>query len=107
MRVRAVNDVSVVELHGELDLVAHTRLTPQMDLLTLLDRPSIVMDLRKVTFVDVRGLRLLLRTRDRVLERGGTLRVLPDTHQIARILRLTGTGTDFCLLESLPPHLTA
>ncbi|MFF1713140.1 STAS domain-containing protein [Streptomyces sp. NPDC058268] len=107
MRVRAVNDVSVIELHGELDLVAHVRLTPQIDFLTPAKRPVIVIDLGGVTFMDVYGLRLLLRTRIRVLERGGTLHVLPDTHQVARILRLTGTKPDFCLLETLPPHLTA
>ncbi|MFF1710203.1 STAS domain-containing protein [Streptomyces sp. NPDC058268] len=107
MRVRTVNDVSVIELHGELDLMAHARLTPQIDLLTFAKSPSIVIDLGGVTFMDVHGLRLLLRTRIRVLERRGTLHVLPDTHQVARILRLTGTKTDFCLLENLPPHLTA
>ncbi|MFE9120390.1 STAS domain-containing protein [Streptomyces sp. NPDC007172] len=107
MRVRAVNHVSVIELHRELDLLAHARRTPQIDLLTLAKQPAIVIDLDGVTFINIYGLRLLLRTRIRVLERGGTLRVLPDTHQVSRILRLTGTKSDFCLLETLPPHLTA
>jgi anti-anti-sigma factor len=106
MRVRAMDDVSVVELHGELDLVAHARLTPQLDMLTCQERPAILMDLGGVTFMDLSGLRLLLRARGRVRERDGTLHVLPDTRWLAMILRLTGTGAHFCLLGRLPPGLT-
>jgi anti-anti-sigma factor len=106
MRVRAVADVVVVELHGELDLVADARLTPRMDTLTCRERPAIVMDLGGVTFMDARGLQLLTRAGARVRERGGTLRVVPDTRWVAMLLRLTGTGAGFSLLERLPPSLT-
>jgi anti-sigma B factor antagonist len=106
MQERAVADVVVVELHGELDLVAEARLTPRMDMLTCLEQPVIVMDLGGVTFMDVCGLRLLLRALARVRERGGNLRIVPGTQLVARILRLTGTAAGFCLLERTPPDLT-
>jgi anti-anti-sigma factor len=105
MQERAVADVVVVELHGELDLVAEARLTPRMDMLTCLEQPVIVMDLGGVTFMDARGLQLLTRAGARVRERGGSLKVVPDTRWVAMLLRLTGTGAGFSVLERLPPGL--
>lgn len=105
MTVRAALGVVVVELRGELDILAESRLTPRMDLLTRQGQPDIVLDLRRITFMDASGLRLLLRARSRVLANGGTLQVVPDTRWVVRLLRLTRAGFGFSLLENLPPAL--
>jgi anti-anti-sigma factor len=105
MRVRAVADVVVVELGGELDILAEEQLTPRLDMLTCLVQPAVLMDLSGVTFMDASGLRLLLRARARVLAHRGTLRIVPDRRWVPRILRLTGTRGGFCLLSDLPSGL--
>jgi anti-anti-sigma factor len=105
MRVRVTAGVVVIELHGELDILTEHRLTARIDKLTCLGRSAVVMDLSGVTFMDASGLRLLLRTRNRVLARGGTLQVVPDSRWVAKVLRLIGTGFGLPLLKTLPSEL--
>ncbi|MCX5563366.1 anti-sigma factor antagonist [Streptomyces sp. NBC_00038] len=88
---------TVLELHGEIDILAAVEITPLLDSATSGPAPQIVIDLRPVEFFDCSGLRLLYRARRRVLARDGRLHLVCTQPLILRILKVTG------LVHLLPP----
>jgi anti-sigma B factor antagonist len=85
---------------GEIDLAtAH-----------LLDRAighhtgRIVVDLRKVSFMDSTGLRVLLIHRGRLKARGGNIRLLVSEGPIPRLIELTGLADMFRVDTALHPE---
>ncbi|MFF9765735.1 anti-sigma factor antagonist [Streptomyces sp. NPDC014636] len=89
---------TVLELRGEIDIVAATEIGPFLDRVTGRAGARVVFDLRPVEFFDCSGLRLLYRARVRVLERGGQLRLVCTHPLTLRVFRVTG------LARLLPPH---
>jgi anti-anti-sigma factor len=80
----------VVVLAGELDLVSAAVLERQVRTL----RPAfdpIVLDLRRIDFIDSSGLRLLLSLRNDAKRDGKGLILVPGRPQIQRIFDLTAT----------------
>jgi len=87
----------VLELHGEIDILAAMEITPFLDSATGGPAPQVVIDLRPVEFFDCSGLRLLYRARRRVLDREGRLHLVCTQPLTLRILKVTG------LAHLLPP----
>lgn len=102
---RADGTTAVVELRGEIDILTVPPLEARLDALTAGPRPDVVLDLRPVFFIDCTGLGLLCRTRNRVLARGGRLRLVSDSASFPRILRGTGLAGAFELCSELPGGL--
>ncbi|MFF1674795.1 anti-sigma factor antagonist [Streptomyces sp. NPDC058256] len=97
LRVHQHRGHTVLELHGEIDILAAVEITPLLDSATSGPAPQIVIDLRPVEFFDCSGLRLLYRARRRVLARDGRLHLVCTQPLILRILKVTG------LVHLLPP----
>ncbi|QIY75347.1 anti-sigma factor antagonist [Streptomyces sp. RLB1-33] len=97
LRVRRDRGHTVLEFHGEIDILAALEITPCLDALTGHPEPQIVIDLRPVDFFDCSGLRLLYRARSRVLDRGGRLHLVCTRPLTLRVLKVTG------LAQLLPP----
>ncbi|MCX4767024.1 anti-sigma factor antagonist [Streptomyces sp. NBC_01275] len=97
LRVRRDRGYTVLEFHGEIDLVAATEIAPRLDEATTGPAPRIVIDLTGIEFFDCSGLRLLYRARGRVLGRGGHLHLVCAHPLTLRVLRATG------LSRLLPP----
>ncbi|MFE2536771.1 anti-sigma factor antagonist [Streptomyces sp. NPDC059371] len=97
LRIHQDHGHVVLELHGEIDLLATTEITPILDAVTSDPAPQVVIDLRRVEFFDCSGLRLLYRARRRVLDRGGRLHLVCAHPLTLRMFRLTG------LSRVLPP----
>ncbi|MFC9634898.1 anti-sigma factor antagonist [Streptomyces mirabilis] len=97
LRVRLDRGHTVLEFHGEIDIVAALEITPYLDAVTGHPEPQIVIDLRAVEFFDCSGLRLLYRARSRVLDRGGRLHLVCIRPLTLRVLKVTG------LSRLLPP----
>jgi anti-anti-sigma factor len=91
----------VVELAGELDIVAKTRITDRLEALARVPRPDLVLDLRQVTFIDCCGLSILCNVRTRALKSGGRLRLVSQSPAFRRLLRLTALNGDFELFDDL------
>ncbi|MFF9483096.1 STAS domain-containing protein [Streptomyces sp. NPDC014733] len=93
--------VTVVALHGELDLLAARALAATLDDLTGTRRPDLVLNLRAVSFIDCSGLSLLCRARHRVRAASGRLRLAGITpgDAVSRLLELTGLADAFDRLE--------
>ncbi|WP_194236204.1 STAS domain-containing protein [Streptomyces acidicola] len=88
-RERTVGGTTVVELHGEIDILTAPAVTARLDSLTARPHPDLVLDLRPVTFIDCTGVGLLCRTRNRTVARDGRLRLVTDSACFRRILHGT------------------
>ena len=105
VRERSVGATAVVEVTGELDIVAAASVSVRLDELTTGGRPDVVLDLRQVTFMDCGGLAALVRVRKRVLDRGGRLGIVSDSPAVLRLLRLTRMTRAFALHDDLASAL--
>ncbi|MEV0274853.1 STAS domain-containing protein [Streptomyces sp. NPDC050610] len=107
LRERFADETLVIELYGELDIWSTVTLAGHVE--SLLDRscPDVVVDLRAVTFLDASGLRMLLRIKHQVADKGGALRIVRPSPRVWRVLRLTRLDRSFTVLDGLPVALEA
>ncbi|GAA2353229.1 STAS domain-containing protein [Streptomyces cuspidosporus] len=101
VRVRVLGGVTVAEITGELDILAAARISARLDSLARPARPNLVLDLRMVTFLDCSGVSLLCRLRNRVLERGGRLRLVIVDPRFLRLLRMVRLEDAFEVVDDL------
>ncbi|MCX5387174.1 STAS domain-containing protein [Streptomyces sp. NBC_00083] len=105
LRARTVGGTIIIELHGELDMLAQGELGPRIHALVCREATEAILDLRAVTFLDAGGIRLLLAVRDQVARRGGSLRLIRGAPRIAQVLRIVRLDTAFTMLDALPRTL--
>ncbi|GAB2588819.1 hypothetical protein GCM10027168_22100 [Streptomyces capparidis] len=103
----AADGGTVVELSGEIDLDAVPRLTRCLDEVTEGPCPRVVVDLRQVTFIDCRGLSVLVRARLRVRERHGALALVAADRRVLHTFRAAGLLGSFSIHPELPRALAA
>jgi anti-sigma B factor antagonist len=85
------DDAVCVALSGELDLSSALTFEEQLRRLEEDEQPRVlVLDLRRLKFLDSTGLRLILAAHARALKRGGRLSIVQGTDAVKRIFRLTG-----------------
>lgn len=90
----------MVTVIGEIDLASSPVVTKE------LGRRSgrVVVDLRKVDFMDSTGIRMLLAQHERLEQAGGHLRILVEKEQqLTRLLAISGLTDVFDIAESLHP----
>ncbi|WAU83600.1 anti-sigma factor antagonist [Streptomyces sp. Qhu-G9] len=97
LRVHEDRGHTVLEFHGEIDIIAALDIIPALDAATGRPAAQVVLDLRHIEFFDCSGLRLLYRARRRVLAHGGRLHLVCTHPLTLRILHVTG------LVEVMPP----
>ncbi|MFK4187100.1 STAS domain-containing protein [Streptomyces sparsogenes] len=102
---RTVGGTTVVELHGEIDIVAAHSLTVCLDGLTASPHPDLVVDLRAVSFIDSAGLTPLCRARNRITRRHGRLRLVADSDRVLRVMSGAGLSDVFEIHDRLPEAL--
>ncbi|WP_129292760.1 STAS domain-containing protein [Streptomyces lydicus] len=97
----AEGGTTVLELRGELDILAVSVLSDRLDEITGTQGTDLVVDVRAVTFIDCAGLSLLSRARYRTRQRGGRLRLTGvfGGGSVARLLRMTGLTGSFEILS--------
>ncbi|MFG2530119.1 STAS domain-containing protein [Streptomyces sp. NPDC048516] len=97
----AAGGTTVLELRGELDILAVSVLSDRLDEITGTQGTDLVVDVRAVTFIDCAGLSLLSRARYRTRQRGGRLRLtgVCGGGSVARLLRMTGLTGSFEILS--------
>jgi anti-anti-sigma factor len=82
-----VDRAIILELSGELDLASAPLVEEQLS--TIEQGRIIVLDLRRLTFMDSTGVALIVRAGRRAHERRGRLVVVRGPRQVQRILMLT------------------
>ena len=85
---------------GEIDLAT----APFLDRAISHHTGRIVVDLRKVSFMDSTGLRVLIIHRGRLKARGGNIRLLVSEGPIPRLIALTGLADLFDVDTALHPE---
>ncbi len=100
-RVYGIDHAIVVELHGEIDLVAYQRTFPLLDAVAAGPEAVVIIDLSEVDFFDCSGVSLLMRVHRRVAERGGAMRIVCADALTLRILRLTHLTEVLCAAPTL------
>jgi anti-anti-sigma factor len=80
----------VLSLDGELDMASAPLLQSAFEEANLASPDVVVLDLRRLRFVDSTGLRIILAARNRCHERGQQLAVTRGSEQVERLLSVTG-----------------
>jgi anti-anti-sigma factor len=81
-------DAVVVRVAGEIDIVTAPVLQRHLDPALAGDRPLVVIDLAETTFLDARGVAVLVRARTTVTGRGGRLVIRRPPPLVLRVLQL-------------------
>jgi anti-sigma B factor antagonist len=88
---------TIVAIAGEMDLLT----VPLIRELVSADARHVMFELRQVTFMDGRGLDLLLRSQRGALRAGGCVRLVAPSRQVRRLLMLTGSNREFTTFASV------
>ena len=88
VRVTEQADAVVVHVAGEVDIVTAPVLQRHLDPALTGDRALVVIDLEEVTFLDARGVAVLVRARQRVVDRAGRLVIRRPPPLVRRVLDL-------------------
>ena len=104
---------ALVALRGELDLLTVSKVAEVLDGLAL--RPDgvrhLVLDLRGLTFIDIPGLRELIKQNEYARANRHNLAIVRGTRAINRLLELTGVEDLLVLVDDpddlVPPPGTA
>ncbi|GGM07754.1 hypothetical protein GCM10010129_59580 [Streptomyces fumigatiscleroticus] len=101
--VRNPDDPLVIELWGELDVLATRHLSTRLACLARGTAGDLVLDLRPVTFIDCGGLSLLCVLRRQVLAlRHGQVSLVIDNPRFVHLLRLVRLSDAFPVTDRLP-----
>jgi anti-anti-sigma factor len=90
IRVLDLNGVPMASLEGEIDIANASELRDELFAALSNQPPGLIVDLSAVTYLDSRGVHVLLELAERMKVRHQQLRlVVPDTALIKRVLQLT------------------
>ncbi len=79
-------------LSGEIDLSTVGEVEGRLEGALHGDPHLLVVDLREITFLDSKGLRLLLRLDERQRSLGGRMVLVRGRRRVTRVFELTGAG---------------
>ncbi|MEU6300086.1 STAS domain-containing protein [Streptomyces erythrochromogenes] len=98
------HDPYVVRVTGDMDLdhAGELRQTLAAALAQAPEGAEIIVDLRNSSFCDSAGLNTLLDARRQAARTGHVLRLAAPSHQLLRLLELTGSSGSFPLDATVP-----
>jgi anti-sigma B factor antagonist len=105
--MRAVDELSVVDVAGEVDVFSAPELAEQLAQLFDAGRRTVVVDLTSVTFLDSTGLGTLVAARNRAEEAGGHLPIIGSAERVLKLFRITGLDEVFVIYPSIEAAITA
>ena len=89
------NDVTVIELQGEVDVDVSDLLKETVTSTVASHRMRIVLDMTNVSFVDSQGLELLLWVRQYCRQKKAQLSLAGLDENLEKILEITGLQNEF------------
>lgn len=90
LRIKRVDEATVVELGGEIDLHSAPQLRAALLKLGEEAAPRVVVDLGEVTFIDSTGIGVLVGALKRARETGGDLHFCGIQSRVRRVFEITG-----------------
>jgi anti-anti-sigma factor len=101
VELRSENATALLSVAGELDLASSPILERELER-ALADGPGLVIiDLRKLEFMDSTGLSVLIRAHNRAQETGHRLGIVNGSRQVRRLLSLTGVADRLRIVDSV------
>jgi anti-sigma B factor antagonist len=97
---REAPDRVIFELSGELDMAGSARLTEAVSEAEFGETSTVVLDLRRVSFLDSTGLKAIFTIRNVVREHGRQFAVTPGSAQVQRLLKLTRLDEHLQMIDS-------
>ena len=98
VRARRSGRWTILEVEGEVDIQA----LPLVADLVGRDATRVVLELRRVTFMDASGVGMMVDIHRRALEAGGCVRLAAPSTSVRRVLALTGCDAILPTFDSLP-----
>lgn len=90
---------------GELDLATAPALDQVLDEEQARSRNLVLLDLRRLTFLDSTGVHILLRAQERALTGGSELTIVRGSCQVQRALEVAGLERHLPLVDEPPAEL--
>lgn len=93
-----IGEHDVIVVSGEIDLASAPKVESALEDFS---GQVVVLDLRRVDFMDSAGLKVLLNQRARLEETGGDLRLVVGEGAVVRLLELTGVSDAFSISHTI------
>jgi anti-sigma B factor antagonist len=106
LKTDRLGDVAFLRLTGELDLAAVGEVEAALDRALDEETSLLVLDLRRLTFLNGSGLKTILRADDRGRREGFDVVVVRPPHPVSRVFTLTRAGERLELVDE-PPRVSA
>lgn len=106
VETRDGNHAVVIGVTGELDLASSPALEQELERGVASQAEVVIVDLRRLEFMDSTGLSVLVRAHQRATEKGQRFGVVRGPQQVQRLLSLTGVADRLTLADS-PDELLA
>jgi anti-sigma B factor antagonist len=101
LSTRTVDDHTVLEVGGEVDVYTAPRLRERLVELVEAGARSVIVDLSRVEFLDSTGLGVLVGALKRLRAAGGTLALVCGHERLLKIFRITALDRVFALYDSV------
>lgn len=98
---RKLQDATVVEVSGELDVFTAPDFEQALQELISAGDTQLVLDLTNVEFLDSTGLGVIVKALKWAREAGGSLRVVATEERIVKVFRITGLDDVMALSGSV------
>jgi anti-anti-sigma factor len=92
--------VSVVNLNGNFDIASSAPFDEQLTALMDAGEERILLDFSQVSFIASTGLRMLLKTAQRVKDEGGLLHLCCINETVQEVFAMTGFDTILSISET-------
>jgi anti-sigma B factor antagonist len=96
----------LIEVSGELDLASSPELERELERGTASEAELLIIDLRKLEFMDSTGLSVLVRAHQKATQSGKRFAIVKGPQQVERLLSLTGVAERLTVVDT-PEELLA
>jgi len=90
----------VIGVSGELDLASSPELERELERTTASGAELLIIDLRKLEFMDSTGLSVLVRAHQKATQSGKRLAIVKGPQQVQRLLSLTGVAERLTVVDA-------
>jgi anti-sigma B factor antagonist len=106
VEMRNGDQAVLIGVSGELDLASSPALEAELERATSSDLELLVIDLRKLEFMDSTGLSVLVRAHQKATQNGKRFAIVKGPQQVQRLLSLTGVAERLTVVDE-PEELLA
>jgi anti-sigma B factor antagonist len=101
LSVRTVQNRTVLDVVGEVDVYSAPELRERLSELLSAQQPSLIVNLSEVSFLDSTGIGTLVAGLNRAVQFGGSLALACDQERILKLFRITGLDSVFAISASV------